>query len=618
MDGYTFKVLQEVSMKYFNKLVLVPGDTGEYEDNRKYLNDNNMHNVYIMGLENFKLLQTEIILDIIKRYVVSDKEVNSTFYKTFEEVKEMSEEEIRMDQFLNYLTRYGLGLKGDDVYVPNDHSELNERYPIAIVETIELDRFIPQLTDLVNSGVALPTEDVDKIADILVSKISKLKNDAMLTFIENVINKEVKITLYEKLNLYPFDIDELFRLIFIKGELGSMVIKNYLINKINLTSNELDNIFAKYISLYKEEGMFELAGGFNRNKKLFMGLKHIGSKTFKTMVNRISKLSKKYHKPKETNEYLLLTNKNYDIDKFSRIVNKLDTPYLIKLYKAFQYRSISKLNRLSSVPMKFRIRNGKEYVNDINLPFNLDWYTQRSILLHSIISDRVKDNLSKLNTNININGVKLAVPTSVKNFIGNIPVGSVVESDSESIIVGIYWENVGHESVDLDLSSRSTTSIIGWNGDFNANDQVYSGDVTDGGNDGGTECIAINNPDGIYSIAVTLYDGPDVEFKFFIAKSSKVPNPNDLKSIDTKNIIFSTTLKITKENPELRVGFIVNNEFVFDNTISNNRIPQVSPENILFATKRSVASNIFLNEIIEPNINNGQEVTINNLVKLIE
>ena len=263
---------------------------------------------------------------------------------------------------------------------------------------------------------------------------------------------------------------------------------------------------------------------------MFLAYKSNAPKT----INKISKLSKKYHKPLVSNPLNDVTN---------TLLNSNDLHWLDNATPFAWFKTLSACySRMNGQDtFLYRIRNGKSWVqedavslvNSKNYKFLVDYLKSRFDL-----SDK------KVFTQGNI---KYALPTSEKMYVGNIPTGT--RFYGSKLAVGIYWED-SWGARDLDLSGLNIGGKIGWNASYNQQngDLMYSGDITSAPN-GAVEYLYANK--GLNAptlVKNNVYSG-DAEcgYKIVIGKGDKVSkdymmNPKNLFSEIKCNSVQKDTI----------------------------------------------------------------------------
>jgi len=211
---------------------------------------------------------------------------------------------------------------------------------------------------------------------------------------------------------------------------------------------------------FEQFGLEKMAEIFNRFKPLFLAFKPKCSKT----INKISKLSKTYHKPLITNPLNLVTSIVLTDDDRHWLDNA--TPFA--LFKALS----ACYNRINGqYTFAYRIRNGKSFIKTKKASGAI-WPNYYFILYY------LKEHFDLTDKKFFLpHDVEYALPTSEKMYVGNIPTGS--KFYGESLAIGVYWEN-NWGANDLDLSGLNIGGKVGWNAQYKQNkgSLMYSGDLT--------------------------------------------------------------------------------------------------------------------------------------------
>jgi hypothetical protein len=269
--------------------------------------------------------------------------------------------------------------------------------------------------------------------------------------------------------------------------------------------------------LFESFGLEKLAEIFNRFKPLFLAYKNRAPKT----INKISKLSKVYHKPLVSNSLNDATNTLLENSDWHWLENA--TPFA--LFKAL---SACYSRMYGQDTFVYRVRNGNSwvkkgketYVNQFNYDFILDYLKLKY------------NNLFGKKFYFPEN-VEFALPTSEKMFVGNIPTGTRFYGDR--LAVGIYWED-RWGARDLDLSGLNISGKIGWNAAYNHGDGqlMYSGDMTSAPN-GAVEYLYANK--GLCTPTLVMNNvfsgNADCGYKIVVGKGDNISydymmNPNNL------------------------------------------------------------------------------------------
>lgn len=374
------------------------------------------------------------------------------------------------------------------------------------------------------SGIALKEETVNDLISLLVDEL-----DYKFTGDEGIKNKEAIVKIAELYNVFPKNNVEFFRYIIYRTTGETLLIKNdNLISKIKSSNFNPSQQF-------KEFGLDNLSEIFNRFKPLFLGFKDRCPKT----INKLSKLSKKNHKPLVQNPLNNVTS----IKLEESDLHWLENATIFSLFKALQalHSRIYGQNTFM-----YRIRNGKSWLrekqtNTENLEHNFN-----------LIMDFMKSKYSLNGKSFYLpSDVKYALPTSEKMFVGNIPTGTKFLGDN--LAVGIYWENAWG-ATDLDLSAINIDGKVGWNSSYNQNNNLlHSGDITSAPN-GAVEYLYAKDNVPTSLVRNNVFRGNDnCDYKIVIGKGDNIDrnymmNPSKLfaeikcQSVQKQTIlgIFST------------------------------------------------------------------------------
>lgn len=391
------------------------------------------------------------IIDYYLSETLNGNDLNKTFHKSWKVIKNSSRCELLIEQIKHYISTYGSDFKSE-IYIPDEVLNLPDvkKLTYKVIKAYTKDELIKKCLDLLKSGIALKEETIIYILSLLIDELSYT-----FTGKENIKNKEAITILAETYNILPKDTMEFFRFVIFKATGQSLLIKNKeTINSIKESSFIPTALFTKF-------GITKLAEIFNRYKPLFLAFKNKSPKT----INKISKLSKKYHKPLAVNPLNVVTSELLFANDKHWLVNA--TPFA--LFKALSACH----NRIKGQDsFVYKIRNGKSWVEENKISKKICKHNFHFIL--DVIQSRFDFTDKKFFFS---NNVKYALPTSEKLFVGNIPTGT--RFIGNKLAVGIYWKNEWG-SHDLDLSGINIGGKIGWNASYNQNDGdlMFSGDIT--------------------------------------------------------------------------------------------------------------------------------------------
>ena len=551
----------------------------------------------------------ELIKIVEKEIGLTGEQMNSSFHKSWKKVKEADIEQLVMEQIIHYITTYGfeeLGIYNkDSVYIPNEKLKIPEididGINLVVIKGYTKEELKRELLKLLQTGIALREDTIKDIIDVAI--YVKLNAEE----IESIKNKEVKVILYDYLDLILANPIEFLRYILYKSTEKTLLIKDKsTIDAIKVKKNvNIIKLFEKYSDKY---GLQKLAEIFNRCKPIFLAFKT--NSALNTYINKIGKLSKKYHKPMKRD---CLNEKTADVKRgndmfvmdYANELKKANIFRKIRLAYALQYRT----KKVSS--FLYRIRNGKAFATKTD-EYNSE---QKEHALHAldIVLDYIVKDIDK-----NIRGKKIYIPDYItymlpateKQFTGNFPSGTYITIPKD-MIVGIHWENDDDYRVDLDLSLLSpSTGKIGWDSQYRTEDKsiLFSGDITDAPKPkGASELFYIQKQRNEEFIMFVNYYNylkeVEVPFKIIIAKEKQAYFNKDYM-VNSNSILSIAKTKINQKQKILGLLTTTNNEckFYFAETYLGQSITSGNTNFVENSRKylfNFYSNAISLNEIIE-------------------
>lgn len=582
----------------------------------------------------------EKLIEILKDTGITPEQLNSTFHKSWKKIANAPIEQLIIEQMMHYITTYGfeaLGIyKSESVYIPNEELDVKEFYDdisLRLIKGLTEEDLKDKVLSLLKSGIALKDETMNDIIDI-ISMVGISEPE-----IETITNKEVKCSLYSYLSKYPSNNIEFLRYLIYKITGYTLLIKsNSLIDLIkdskpeqdfNTISNlEILNLIEKY---EKNIGLENLAKIFYRYKPLFLAMRQI-NKGIKIKINRIRRLAKKYHQPMNEDYLNNITTYISHGQKISgkKLQQELDKSTIfrkIRLAYALQYRTNPEVESIL-----YNIRNGKSWATEFSITEKESERAKKILdLVLSNIQENVKKSIDKLYQEINENTeseeekrpvkiflpnhIKYALPSTEKQFCGNIPQGSCVEFEhDEDSIFGIYWED-DTRRIDLDLSSIDVNNQkTGWDASYRKGQNIlFSGDMTEAKN-GANEYIKVDSMDETdLLICLNFFnaDGNPAKYDLIIGKEKEDISNNNSKIINPDNVIFRTELEITRQQiiGVVKSNFETFRYFIGGFTVGSAMTASSKPyvinaKNFLF---EKYSNPIFLNDVLE-NIENVEFV----------
>jgi len=279
------------------------------------------------------------------------------------------------------------------------------------------------------------------------------------------------------------------------------------------------------------------------------------------VINKLRRLATNNHKPMVKSyieQYLSNPTKNLNLDLLSSELNSMNNFKKVAVINAIQ-------RRVHSTGLSvYNIRNGKFFIKEnTRKQNNINIATLLSFIYNDLISSlKKKACIVKANKNI-----VLALPSSEKSFIGNIPFGSYINFENNDVILGIHRQKEqANGFLDLSLISKEGTKY-GWNASFTnkENSIIFSGDIQDSRKE--TEVAemfyAKNGFNQTMALTVNNYERNDtIKYRFFLAKE-KVSDLKRNYMVNPNSVIFSTELETTSK--EMVIGVTTPSKFIFTN-----------------------------------------------------
>jgi len=500
----------------------------------------------------FELLS--LVVRIKDEIGLSSREMNNAFHKSWKKVAIASDEELVIEQIIHYFTTYGFEQLGvydkDSVYIPDEVLKLPKENPnkikLTVIKGYTKEEIKEKLIALLQTGIALKEETKKDVLDVaLYVELSEKE-------IREVKNKEVKVALYDFLNLVPENAVEFLRFLVYKATGSTLLIKNK--KTMGMIKEKEGLSVTGYLVRYKQSyGLEKLAEIFYRFKPLWLSFR-VNNQS-KKLINKIRKLAVTNHKPM-TEDYLnTITAKikngvSIKSAEFNKELNKVNIFRKIRLAYALNFRT----KNVDSIV--YKVRNGQGYATSFG--FNESFKIETQLILNEVIRSIVKDIRPQVEgKNIYIpKNIRYALPATEKQFTGNLPSGSYV-SIPKDMIIGIHWEDVGDYRVDLDFSMIGLDGKYGWDRHYRNEGRsiLFSGDMTSAPKpNGASELFYIGKQeDNAFLISVNYYNYDEqipVPFKIFIAKE-QVRDMRNNYVVNPNNILLTTESKMDKKQKTL-------------------------------------------------------------------
>lgn len=475
--------------------------------------------------------------DVLKFLREEKANLNSTFYKTWEDITSKTRFELFLDQIRHYASTYGTidepilngsyMVAGDgtiDVhynvdgngYVPNSDPIFVEWKKFKVIKPATPAEIRDLILDMFKSGAAMKEDTINVCIEFLQ------ENDFLKSInVDDIKNREAQTIISVKTKKFPSDEFGMLRAIMYTYTGKASVIKN----KETIHTIKSENGFtpkAQFdFALLSDKQLTRLSRIFYRYKPLFIAMKGYGDNA--KYVNKIRRLAEKNHTPLKKgfweNCFAIQGRKVPELlDEARKTVKDLNNFRKVQVMQSIMER----LNGKNMDGKMYIIRNGKMFIRDGYHP-----ETNQSYLmdLYGIVKNALIESLREKKATFKIPvGLHLACPTSEKNFLGNYPIGTRVDFEDGDNVIGIYWRNEwGTRDFDLHVMDEKGNHY-GWNAAFRDENQqiIYSGDMTNADPEA-VEMYYFKKgvPDGFVNL--NKFNGNQVsKYKLFVAKENVV------------------------------------------------------------------------------------------------
>lgn len=494
---------------------------------------------------------TEDVLEFFKNWTAN---YDSTFYKTWQDMKSKSREEILWDQIFHYMTTIWVGYEWGYGLIPNNHeyTETPECFKeLKVVKAVSMSELLDRCLELDKSGIALSNEVVDFIANIFAQcHLEGCKEEDIIGF----TNKELRAKLFAAYDIIPLDAFDILRYIATKTLGNAMIIQNReSIQKIKIAQKDANKRFD--FSRLDDKRLVALSSIFLRYKNWILAFKDDKTTPNNSAINKLRRLAKAYHKPMQVGFWEDILAKKPSLEIVIANLNTLSIWKRVKIMQACKER-IAKSQYKS-----YLIRNQKLWYTENTPEEDVKYYEALYLILKTTVPKK-KVRLPK--------NIILAAPSSEKSFIGNYPLGSKFRFDN-SAFAGMYWRRGWGQIYDVHYFTNEPFSNgggrrydqrhIGWNSSFKLSDDsiMFSGDVCSPSPDA-TDVMLVKKsaPAGYFTINYySMYWDRESEKRcdFILGYG----NENSTRMVNPADIVFRIPLEFTQ--PQKIVGYFENGEF---------------------------------------------------------
>lgn len=490
--------------------------------------------------------------------------VNSTFYKSFQDVVSLDRRELYIDQCIHYITAAFDAITNhvyDFTWVPEGERIVPEFDSYTMILPITEQSVFERCRGMIYCGMPLSKETRDVVCDFIINNLNK----GYEFNVDEIGNKEAQALICAKTGLIPFDKFALLRAVVYSYCEDTMLInsEDFFHNlKRNARIRDVRSIRSDVISKYKltlnnleDCHLIKLSELFNRYKYIFMALRgHVQSRP---VINKIRRFAKRYHVPFKEGLWEKIVYTEMDTKDVLERVHELSNYKLVQLIQAIRENK-QMISTNDDVYKMYTIRNKKTYTKQIspeelrNKALNLGlWWNW----LECTLTQTLVDNLKQKKCVVRYpKYLHLACPVSEKNFVGNIPFGSYYTLTNNNY-VSIYWRNEwGTRDFDLSFCNYKGNKI-GWNAQYYNDecDVIYSGDMVTAEPEA-SEVIYMKNlykESGLFY--VNRYNGrPGSKYKLIFGQDNIKDLPKNY--MVNPNSIQLETEVISPENMQQMIG----------------------------------------------------------------
>lgn len=555
------------------------------------------YGIFIKDLKPITNEQLRLLIDV---YGLTELQLKSSFYKTWQEHDDRGEVGRFVDQMLHYIGTYcfGVCLEPNDVELTEDDRVMKHFITIEVLEKKEI---VNKLTNLFESGIALESQDIDAAIAAFI--------DYNLTNV-NLKNKEMMIRLARDYGVMPKDASYVIRIMYDIATNGAQYIKSrralravefalkqgdsryYGFERFEQKRKELlrqlSNVLVSAVAQY---GVEELGKTFRQHKATWLVFRKYMDKYDRSLINKIKRASEKNHIKGHTETYATMDEK-----AFTKFVKNATIYQLVTIINYF--------NRLETETNYelYRVRNGLPFVKDVSNRKVADCSMRRAFVENEM-KTRYAEKFAGQKWYLP-KGLDVKMPTSMKNFVGEYPMYTSYEVDgnNQQLQFGIAWAgDHPHQHIDIDLHAVSASgNHIGWNS-RHASGMTHSGDMTSVNAFGlAAEYVKINRQiaDDVILLNMSVYSSAKQLDKIHVIIGDGKVNGEKLRSIqESKHILHRFVFNPAEVTNGSTFAACVDNKIVLTNFVTNARIPNVELQSAMAnSIQRSVDTSMSLVE----------------------
>lgn len=505
---------------------------------------------------------------------------NQTFYKSFSTVRDASPFVLLFDQLAHYLTTYGAESMGIKVptYVPIQALELpenhyNKDFKVTVIQILPDEDCIARLNAYLKSLTAPSPQVMENVKTLL--SFTTIATDDIKSF-------EIQVIKHDMDGTVPSNPVSQLRYIVYRTTGQTLIIKNRNMRE-SIKRSAASNGGLAY-DLFTKCDITGLASIFLRYKPIFLAFKtHRDCAPFINFLRRKADL---YHRPLN-NESLQNFTSITDPKAQAAIIAKASNRELIKLLNSIN----SRVSLNDTAPGVYSVRNGRTFVKEDGIEPNQRLQPMASLITRTLVQ-RLNPVLSG-KTFYLPDYINYAVPTTEKQFIGNIPFGSrIMATPDSAFTIGVHWFNQKNDRVDIDLHMNSATRHFGWNASYRDGDEIlYTGDQTNAPEpNGAAETYWFSPQEGdAYIVSANLYSGPhDTEYKLFMTEKKPAKTggrhvaQNQQYTYNPNEALFPAIPLKFREESDMTIGMFASGTFFFyGGSVGHGIVPTANYEQFI-------------------------------------
>ena len=215
---------------------------------------------------------------------LTPEEINSSFHKSWDKVRDASDEQLFIEQITHYITTYGFEAVGvykeSSIYIPNEKLEipsLKEGLKLVVINGLTKKELKEKLLNLL-SGIALKEDTMRDVVEVAIFVEFDEKD------IEKIQNKEAKVMMYDYLGKVPSDPIEFLRYVIFKT-----IGKSLLIKSPGVIAQIKEAEHLGVVRLFQEYDLDKLSSIFYRYKPLFLAFR--SQKKLKQIITKVTRLA---------------------------------------------------------------------------------------------------------------------------------------------------------------------------------------------------------------------------------------------------------------------------------------------------------------------------------------